>query len=159
MDQYPQSIICKVTAAVRTVKDVRRFSFYRQCNVQFGCTWKSSDADDIVWFLCRDQQSRKLRCRRSHDHAPHSAPDKRPLMHSSPHRSQFIFITESHRLVVYINILPYRIPFNKTAMWREKRSWHFVNYLPSILYLLPVTWEGLGLLPTTHACLASIRRI
>lgn len=155
-----------MTAAGRKVKKVRRSLFLPTCQGVKGkrsltqtAVWMSSDADDIVRFLCRDQQSRKLRCRHSHDHASHSAPDKRPLMHSSPHRSQFIFITESHRLVVYINILPYRIPFNKTAMWREKRSWHFLNYLSWILYLLPVTWEGLGLLPTTHSCLASIRRI
>lgn len=53
--------------------------------------------------------------------------------------------------VVYINILPYWTAFNKTAVWTEKRSWQFLNYLLSVLYLLAVTWEGLRLHPTTHS--------
>ncbi len=118
-----------------------------------------------VRLFSRDQQSRDLQCKSVQPMLmtmitmPPCAPDKRSLMHSSHHRSQFIFISESHRLVVYINILPYRIPFNKTSMWIEKRSCQFLNYLLSVLYLLPVTWEGLGLLPTARSSLASIRRI
>lgn len=88
----------------------------------------------------------------------HCAPDKHSLMHSSTHRPQFIFIWVT-RAVVYINILPDWIPFNNTAMWIEKRSWQFLNYLLSVFYLLLVTWEGLGLLPTAYSCLTSIRRI
>lgn len=105
-------------------------------------------------LFTRDQQSwsfgAKVCSPFSWSLCPPCAPDKRSLIHSSPHWSQFIFISESHRLVVYINILPYWIPFNKTAMWVEKRSWQFLNYLLSVLYLLAVTWEGLRLLPTTH---------
>lgn len=86
------------------------------------------------------------------------APDKHSLMHSSTHRPQFIFIWVT-RAVVYINILPDWIPFNNTAMWIEKRSWQFLNYLLSVFYLPSVTWEGLRLLPTAYSCLTSIRRI
>lgn len=85
-------------------------------------------------------------------------PDKHSLMHSSTQQPQFIFIWVT-QAVVYINILPDWIPFNNTAMWIEKRSWQFLNYLLSVFYLLSVTWEGLGLLPTAYSCLTSTRRI
>lgn len=65
-----------------------------------------------------------------------------------PHQFQFIFILGPHSPVVYINILPsLQEPFNNTAMCVGKRSWQFLNYLSSVLYLLPVTWEGLRLSP------------
>lgn len=69
-----------------------------------------------------------------------------------------IYIPLRVSLAVCINILPYqKFPLIQWPMWREKRCWQFLNYLLSVLYLLAVPWEGLGLLP--HRTLPSVGRI